>query len=326
MFWACVGLPAGLLILLKAADILVDGAVALAERLGVSPLVVGLTIVAMGTSAPEVAASITAALGNLGDVAVGNVYGSNVANLALVGGICAIIRPLSVRISVQQRELPVMLIVTVLLYPALSDLFLSRSDSFILIAIFAAMIVFTVVNAVFESRSRPAVSDSIKDQIHETTGHAGKSLSRSVVFILLGLAGLALGAHLTVESSVFLGKKAGLSDAVIGLTIIAVGTSLPELMTSLVAAMKGQDDISVGNLVGSNIFNTLLVIGTAGIIRPFSIDARFVGPDYWIMIAISAMFMVTALVRKKVGRFSGIALVTVYAAYMVYLFVFTRGA
>ena len=135
---------------------------------------------------------------------------------------------------------------------------------------------------------------------------------------------LAGGAHLTVESAVFIGQKAGLSDAVIGLTIIAIGTSLPELMTCVIAALKGHDDISIGNLVGSNVFNTLLVIGTAGSIKPFATNARLIGVDYWTMIAISAAFMLIAIFRKRISRISGMFLLTAYIGYMVYVFVFTR--
>ncbi len=325
MFWAVVGLLAGLLILLKGANLLVDGAVALAEKLGISPLIIGLTIVAMGTSAPEVAASIKAALGDKGNLAIGNVYGSNIANLALVGGICALLRPLSVKISVLRRELPVMLIVVLLLYPVLADLSLDRFESVILLVIFVGLILFTVAGAVSESKARPDEVRQVSKHIHETTSHSDKPLGKSIVYIVLGLGGLALGAHFTVESAIFIGEKAGLSDVVIGLTIIAIGTSLPELMTCVVAALKGHDDISIGNLVGSNVFNTLLVIGTAGAIRPFGINARLIGVDYWIMIAVSAVFMLIAIFCKRIGRKSGALLLVAYGAYMVYLFVFTRG-
>jgi len=323
MYWAAVGLPVGLLMLLKGANLLVDGAVALAEKLGVSPLIIGLTIVAMGTSAPEVAASITAALSGKGNLAIGNVYGSNIANLALVGGMCALIRPLTVKTSVLRRELPVMLIVALLLFPVLADLSLGRIESVILLSIFIVLIVFTVVSAASESKAQPNEVRQVSEHIHKTTCHGDKPLGKSIVYILLGLGGLALGAHFTVESGVFIGEWAGLSEAVIGLTIIAIGTSLPELMTCMVAALKGHDDISIGNLVGSNVFNTLLVIGTAGAIRPFGITARLIGTDYWIMIAVSAAFMIIAIFCKRIGRISGALLLAAYGAYMVYLFVFT---
>ncbi len=323
MYWAIPGLVAGLLILIKGADFLVDGAVALAEKLGVSPLVIGLTIVAMGTSAPEVAASVTAAVRNLGNLAIGNVYGSNIANLALVGGICALIRPLKVMIRIQRRELPVMLIVGLLLYPFLSDLYLSRSESVILLSIFLALIVFTVISAIFESKSQPDTVKQVSEHIHEVSSGKDKPLSRSIVYILLGLIALAGGAHITLISAEFIGQQAGLSQTVIGLTIVAIVTSLPELITCVVAALKGHDDISIGNLVGSNVFNTLLVIGTAGSIKPFATSARLIGVDYWTMIAVSVAFMLIAIFRKRISRISGMFLLTTYIGYMVYVLVFT---
>ena len=323
MFWAVVGLSAGLLLLLKCADLLVDGAVALAERLGISPLIIGLTIVAMGTSAPEVAASITAALGGSGDIALGNVYGSNIANLALVGGTCALIRPLTVKLRVQRRELPVMLIVALILYPMLADHFLGLIESLILLAVFAALMILTVLSAIAESKSRPDIDADVEEQIHESTGAKEMSPTRSIVYILLGLVGLALGAQLTVGSAKYIGASIGLSDTVIGLTMIALGTSLPELMTCVVAAVKGHDDISIGNLVGSNVFNTLLVVGAAGTIRPFAANPRLIGVDYWTMIGVSAAFMLIAVFRKRIGRTSGGLLLAAYVAYMIYVFVFT---
>ena len=152
-----------------------------------------------------------------------------------------------------------------------------------------------------------------------------KALWLSIVLIAVGLVGLAIGADITLRGAVVIGAKAGLSKAVIGMTIVALGTSLPELATCLTAAFKGQDDISIGNLVGSNIFNTLLVTGTAGVIGPLSITSRLVGTDYWIMVAVSVMFMIMALIGKKISRTDGAILFCVYIGYIVYLFAFTAG-
>jgi len=323
MFYAAVLLPAGVLILLKGANWLVDGAVGLAKKLGISPLVIGLTIVAMGTSAPEVAASITAAAKGLTDIAIANVYGSNIANLALVGGLCAIIRPITVKPSVLRREMPAMLIVALLLWPVLADSVLSRPESAMLLGFFTAMILYTVISALRQAKKKP-------DELAEADVHirtAEKTWAVNVIFTLLGLGALALGADLTVRAAVFIGQKAGLSEPVIGLTIIAVGTSLPELMTCVVAALKGHDDLSIGNLVGSNVFNTLLVTGTAGTISfvPFNVSSRLIGFDYWIMIAVSAVFVAIAIFRKKITRLAGLALLAGYVGYMVYLLAFTPG-
>ena len=317
VLWAITLLAGGLVILWKAADLLVSGAVKLAERLGVSPLVIGLTVVAMGTSAPEVAASIAAAIRSQGDVAIGNVYGSNIANLALVGGLAALIRPLVIKKQTLRYQIPVMLLAALLLWPVLHNLDLSRPEGIVLLAVFAALILLTV----FLARKEEHQSTSTQEQ---DVAYTKRAMKKSVLLVVVGLAGLALGADITVRGAVFLGDRIGLSKAVIGLTNIAIGTSLPELATCVVAAVKGQHDISIGNLVGSNVFNTLLVVGTAGTISPFKIVQRLAGVDYWIMIAVSAAFASLAIVgRRVIGRLGGTLLLCGYIAYMLYLFVYT---
>ncbi len=325
MLWAVILLPAGLLILIKAADLLVDGAVSIAEKFHISPLIIGLTIVAMGTSAPEVAASIAAALENSGDIAIGNVYGSNIANLALVGGICAIIRPIRIGRAIVRREMPVLFVVALLLWPVLFDMQLSRSDAIILLLVFIGLMGL-VVHAARKQVKTGGGNTCQSDILAEVQPHLKhKPLHISIVFIVLGLIGLAVGAKLTILSAVFIGEAAGLSKAVIGLTIIAIGTSLPELTTCVVAAVKGHNDLSIGNLVGSNIFNTLLVVSAAGLVRPFSINSRLAGTDYWIMIGVTGLFIAIAVITRNIKRLSGIILTATYLAYMTYVFVFTRG-
>ncbi len=313
MLLAIILLAGGLVVLWKCADFLVSGAVGLAERLGISALVIGLTIVAMGTSAPEVAASIAAAVRNAGDVAIGNVYGSNIANLALVGGLCVLIRPMRVQLRIMRREIPVMLFVGLLLWPILNDLSLSRVEGIVLLAIFTTLILLTVHMARKEEPPNPS------PQVHKNS-----SIQKSILLVVIGLIGLAVGANMTVKGAVFIGEQIGLSKAVIGLTIIAIGTSLPELATCIVASLKGHHDLSVGNLVGSNIFNTLLVTGVAGTIRPFALAKRLAGVDYWVMIIVSGAFILMAS-RRTIGRTSGAILLCGYIAYMVYLFGYTAG-
>ncbi len=324
--WAIILLAGGLVILWKSADLLVGGAVALAERFGVSPLIIGLTIVAMGTSAPEVAASIAAAIGDNGDIAIGNVFGSNIANLALVGGLVALIRPLRIQLRTLRREIPVMLLVALLLWPVLFDKNLSRPEGAVLLSVFAGLILLTVYIARKDKRltaENTEKNDEMDSRLRGNDIRSGNDIKKSVFFVVVGLAGLALGAEMAVEGAVFIGGRIGLSDAVIGLTIIAIGTSLPELATCIVAAIKGHHDISIGNLVGSNIFNTLLVTGTAGVICPFTMEepGLAAGAYYWIMIAVSAGFAVLAIVgRRVIGRAAGIILLCSYLGYMVYLF------
>jgi cation:H+ antiporter len=301
---AVVLLIGGLLILWKCAELLVAGAVGLAKRLGVSSLVVGLTVVAMGTSAPELAASIAGVLRDTGggNIAVGNVFGSNIANLALVGGLVALIRPLMVKRQTLRREIPVMILMALLLWPFLNNSYLSRPESIALLIVFAVLIFLTIHLARGESKqNKKAEADRLASEkendaevITSASGDRIKSGDgiKNLLFVVIGLAGLAVGAKMAVEGAVFIGTKVGLSESVIGLTIIAFGTSLPELVTCVVAAIKGHHDISVGNLGGSNIFNTLLVVGGAGIVREFTIESRFAGgADYWIMIIVSTAFV-----------------------------------
>jgi cation:H+ antiporter len=321
-FTATISLIAGLIILVKGADYLVDGAVGLAKKFGISPFIIGLTVVAMGTSAPEVAASITAAVKGFGDTAIGNVYGSNIANLALIGGICAIISPIVVSTGVLRKELPAMLVSALLLLPALAiDSYLSRDESILLLILFIGLVAYTVYMGLHQAKTNPTVSEHAEE--HLKTKQA--SLGANIVYVLVGLVALALGAHLAVTGAVVIGKAIGLSDAVIGLTIMAIGTSLPELVTCINAALKGHSDISIGNLVGSNVFNTLLVVGAAGAINPFQISPRLIGTDYWVMIGVSLIFIAMAFFKKAITRINGAILLTIYILYMVYLFGMTSG-
>jgi len=311
---AVILLVGGLVILWKCAEMLVAGAVALARRLGISSLVVGLTVVAMGTSTPELAASIAGVLrksGEGGNIAIGNVFGSNIANLALVGGLVALIRPLMVKRQTLRREIPVMILMALLLWPFLHNSYLARTEGIALLAVFAVLMLLTIHIARKEAGN-----------VKRDTRHDIRDMKKNVLFIVIGLIGLALGAKMAVEGAVFIGGKIGLSEGVIALTIIAFGTSLPELVTCVVAVTKGHHDISVGNLVGSNIFNTLLVVGGASVVRPFYIEQRFAGgTDYWIMIIVCAAFTLAVLLGKRIiGRVSGTLLLCGYVGYLVYLF------
>ena len=322
IFWAIILLIGGLAILWKSAELLVSGAVGLAQRLGVSSLVTGLTVVAMGTSAPEVAASIAGVLqkANGGDIAIGNVFGSNIANLALVGGLIALIRPLVVSKQTIRRDVPVMLATALLLWPFLRNSEISRIEAAILLIVFVTLILLIAHIARKEAQHSRLIAGSLE----AATEYEMKSIPKSVIFVIIGLIGLAAGAEMTVRGAVSIGIRIGLSEGVIALTMIALGTSLPELVTCVVAAIKGEHDISVGNLVGSNIFNTLLVTGAAGMVRPFEVSSQFAGGiDYWIMIIVSLVFAVLIIIGKNViGRISGVILLCGYFAYIIYLFAY----
>jgi cation:H+ antiporter len=328
-------LIAGLAILWKCADMLVVGAVGLARFLGISPLVIGLTVVAMGTSAPELAASIASVLetgGEGGNLAIGNVFGSNIANLALIGGLVALIRPLIVNKGTLLREIPVMILMGLLLWPFLQDSYFDRREALLLLVVFTSLIILTIRLARKESEQnkikqaelyRLAVQDDKESEIEKP---AAKHSTKDIFFIVIGLIGLAAGAKMTLKGAVFIGTQIGLSESVIGLTFIAFGTSLPELVTCVVAAIKGHHDISIGNLVGSNIFNTLLVVGGAGIVLPFDLQKSLAGGiDYWIMIGTCIVFtLVVLLGRRVISRLGGILLLCGYIGYLVYLFGYTK--
>ncbi len=318
IIWAILFLVVGLVILWKCAELLVAGAVGLARRLGISPLVIGLTVLAMGTSSPEVAASIAAAARGAGDIAIGNVYGSNIANLALIGGLCALFRPIDLGKRILQREIPLMFLSALLLLPVLFNLYLSRLEGAGLLVIFTIIIFMTARLA----RQEAAEVKRYAALEKQDTRYEIRDTKKSVLFTILGLAGLALGAEMTVRGAVFVGEKMGLSQAVIGLTIISIGTSLPELATSLAASIKGHHDISIGNLVGSNIFNTLLVVGTAGTVRPFALSGRLAGLDYWVMLTVTAVFIIMATIGKRLSRKNGAILLLGYVAYILYLLIY----
>lgn len=321
MTWPVLCLIAGLLLLWKCADLLVKGAVGLARRFGISPMVIGLTIVAMGTSAPEVAASIAAVFQGPqgGNTALGNVFGSNIANLALVGGIIALMRPLQIKRQTLAREVPIMLGVALLLWPILRNGTVTTAEGILLLTSFLVLITWTVFK---ETRPERGMQASAKLSTQEETRlMKAVPIRNHLVLVFIGLLGLAGGAKLVVDGAVEIGLYMGLSHAVIGVTIIAIGTSLPELVTCVVAAVKGHHDISVGNLVGSNIFNTLLVTGIAGTIRPLiNIDHRFAGgDDYWAMIIICFAFLFLGLIGKgTIGRKAGFLLLTGYFVYIYY--------
>ncbi|MFI4912101.1 MAG: calcium/sodium antiporter [Sedimentisphaeraceae bacterium JB056] len=306
----------GFVLLCKSADILVDGAVAIAEHLGISPMIIGLTVVSIGTSAPEMAASIAAALGNNGSIAIGNVIGSNVANIALIGGFCSIIRPISVNIRMLKVELPVMIGSIFLLLPFMISGKIMRIEGLILFVIFVSLLLALVKNA---------KKDSIKELGVVGAGQTEKvkemSFFRSGTFVVLGLIGLSLGAKISLSGAVYIGHWAGMSESVIGLTIVAIGTSLPELITCLVASYKKQDDISVGNLVGSNIFNTLLVIGTASLVRPLDVERGLLVRDFPVMACVSVAFILFAMWHRSIRRGGGVVLLASYIAYMTYLLI-----
>ncbi|KWU00112.1 MAG: calcium/sodium antiporter [Vibrio toranzoniae] len=315
MLEAIAFLIIGLGFLVWSADKLVYGAAALARNFGISPLVIGMTILAMGSSAPEMMVSATAALDGKTDTAVGNVIGSNIANIALILGITALIKPLSISSGVIRRELPLMIGVTLLAGAILWDNHLGFYEGVLLFVLFAAFL-FAMLQI---SRSEKKNGDAFLDE-QESEIPQGVSNPKAAMWVVIGLIILPLAADMLVDNAVIIAKYFGMSDLVIGLTIIAVGTSLPELAASLAGVMKGEDDMAVGNLIGSNVFNILAVMGIPGILNPSILSEFVMGRDFWVMLGVSLLLVVMALGKSRsVNRIEGGVLIVTFVAYQSYL-------
>jgi cation:H+ antiporter len=317
MFEAVAFLIIGLVFLVWSADKLVYGAAALARNFGISPLVIGMTILAMGSSAPEMMVSATAALDGKTDTAVGNVLGSNIANIALILGITALIKPLSISSGVLRRELPLMIGVTLLAGILLWDSYLGFYEGVLLFVLFAAFII-----AMLQiSRKEKALGNSdplLEEQESEVP--EGVSNGKAAMWVVIGLIVLPLSADALVDSAVVIAQYFGMSDLVIGLTIIAIGTSLPELAASLAGVMKGEDDMAVGNIIGSNVFNILAVMGIPGILNPSLLNEFAMGRDFWVMLGVSLLLVLMALGKSRsVNRYEGAALLFCFLGYQAYL-------
>lgn len=304
----------GLGILIVGGELLVRGSASTARKLKVKPIVIGLTVVAFGTSAPELVVNIFSAVRGTADIAIGNVVGSNIANILLILGICAIIRQLRVQSNTVWKEIPLALLAAIMVFflgnDALLDgvnfSILSRTDGFALMGFFLVFIYYTFGLAKQEQKEEGDVT------IY--------SWSLSIFFVLLGLVGLVLGGKLLVDNAIILARIAGMSEALIGLTIVAVGTSLPELVTSIIATLKGQDDIAIGNIVGSNIFNIFWILGlTSTLLQlPFNAAVNF---DLGFNILVTALLFIFMFVhnRGKLDRWQGVLFVLMYISYISYL-------
>ncbi|KLN64024.1 MULTISPECIES: calcium/sodium antiporter [Vibrio] len=315
MLEAVVFLIIGLVFLVWSADKLVFGAAALARNIGISPLVIGMTILAMGSSAPEMMVSATAALDGKTDTAVGNVLGSNIANIALILGITALIKPLSISSGVLRRELPLMIGVTILAGVLLWDSHLGFYEGVLLFALFAAFILTMLRISRNEKKNGDAFIEEQESEVPE-----GVSNAKAAMWVVIGLIILPLAAGELVDNAVIIAQYFGMSDLVIGLTIIAVGTSLPELAASLAGVMKGEDDMAVGNIIGSNVFNILAVMGIPGILNPSILSEYAMGRDFWVMLGVSLLLVAMALGKSRsINRFEGAALFCCFIGYQAYL-------
>lgn len=295
-------LAAGFVLLIKGADWFVDGSSAVAARFGIPQLVIGLTIVAMGTSAPEAAVSITAAVEGSAEITIGNIIGSNILNILIILGISSVIVPLAVAKTTIRYEIPFMILITAVLLLLGLDGVVSLVDGIILIALFIAYLTYLFMMA---KKDKGSSEEAVKEL----------PVWRSVLAIVIGLAMIILGSNVTVNSASWIAEHLGLSERFIGLTIVALGTSLPELFTSVAAARKGNADIAIGNIVGSNIFNILFVVGISSLIIPVPFAENFIF-DTIIAIAAAVLLLVCCLNKDKMlKRWAGILMLVSYAAY-----------
>ncbi len=306
-------LVVGFTLLVKGADVFVDGASAIAASLKVPSLIIGLTVVALGTSLPEAAVSITAAFNGSNDIALGNVVGSNLFNLLVVVGLSGLICPLAVQKSLLHRDIPYSILIAVvmlgcILLPSFGTL--SRVDGLILLALFAIFMYYTVTSAL---KAR---------QIDELDAPEMEkrpiSLPRALLMVVIGIGLIVIGAKFAVYSSTEIARMFGISENIIGLTLVAFGTSLPELATSIVAARKGESDLSLGNAIGSNIFNITFVLGASCALSPIAAPITAVA-DAAALIAVTVLFMASVWKKRQVTRLHGAAMFAVYLAYTVYI-------
>jgi cation:H+ antiporter len=309
-------LVGGIGILYFGAEWLVRGAARLAGSLGVSPIVVGLTVVSFGTSAPELVVCVVAAAGGNSDLAVGNVLGSNLANIGLILGLTALISPLEVAARVVWREVPLMLLVTAALYPLAWDGRLSRGDGVILLFALAGYLIFVFQSV--ETEAPEIVGEY--EEFMRTTGPGEKKVrAMDVVLVVAGCGGLVLGGYAIVEGAVAVGSLLGVSQVVIGLTVVAVGTSLPELATSLVAAMHKEADIAVGNVIGSNIFNIVAILGTATVVQPLTVAPSVLVRELPAVLGLSIVVFPMLRTGWRIKRWEGALLLACYLGIGVWL-------
>ena len=315
MIKAIIFLILGFVLLVKGADYFVDGASGIAKKLRIPSIVIGLTIVAFGTSAPELAVSMTAALKGSNDIAIGNVVGSNIFNTLVVLGASAAITPMIVQKEIIKADYPISIFITLLLgIFCLDKLFgaenmtIGRIDGIILLICFAGFM-FIVIREGLKNRD---ISEN------EIENAKAKPIWLTLLLTVLSLAGIIIGGDMTVDGAKEIARFFGLSEALIGLTVVALGTSLPEPVTSIVAAKKGESDIAVGNVVGSNVFNILLILGVSATILPMNVSTTYIY-DIGILLAICIIFFIPMAIKKKVSRGMGIIMVLTYALYTTYL-------
>ena len=312
-------LVVGFVMLIKGADWFVDGAAGIATKLGIPQLVIGLTIVAMGTSAPEAAVSISAAFKGSADITIGNIVGSNIMNILIILGLSAVITPLKVAKSTIRYEIPFMIAITALLTVLGMSGTITFMNGIVLWAVFIIYFIYLVVltrkqqNSIEEGVSSVSMGNEPGDkQVKEL------SIPKALILVVIGIVLIVAGSNIAVEAASELARTFGLSERFIGLTIVALGTSLPELVTSVLAARKGNADIAIGNIVGSNIFNILFVVGTSALIIPIPFAQAFV-TDFAVAAGAAILLLICCLRKQRLSRLSGALMLICYAAYFAFV-------
>lgn len=321
MTLAVAAIIGGLIILVWSADRFVEGAASTARHFGMTPLLIGIVVIGFGTSAPEMIVSASSALSGSPGIALGNAYGSNITNIALILGLTAIIKPLSVNSDVLKKELPILMAVTLLSAYLVYDANVTQLDAIILLAVFFVYMAWTIITAMKSKNDALSL-----DVDAELTNSAEMGLGKAILWLIIGLVLLVISSQFLVWGAVEVAKFFGVSDLVIGLTIVAVGTSLPELASSIAAARKGEVDLALGNIIGSNLFNTLAVVGIAGVIDPMQATEEIFSRDIVIMSALTFLLFIFGinLYRRaeggRINRLEGLLLFTAYVGYNFYLF------
>ena len=320
MFISIILIALGFVLLIKGADFLVDGASNIAKKFHIPEIIIGLTIISIGTSMPELFVSITSAIDGFPDMAMGNVIGSNIANLFLILGLSAIVKSIPFKKETRLIEIPLCFFISVIFFAiCFIGQDVSRIDAGILITLFIAFIIYTIVMA---KKGEEFDKEDNAEEVKEEEINKGKwSTLKDICFIILGVAALKFGGDLAVDNAVKVATILGLSEKIISVTILAIGTSLPELVTSVSAAAKGKSDIAVGNILGSNIFNMLLIIGTSAAIKPIVYNMSY-NKDLIILLAGTLVLALFPLIppKNEMSRMNGIIYVLMYAGYMASLF------
>lgn len=299
----------GMALVLWGADRLTDGAVAIAQRMNVPEIVIGLTIVAMGTSMPEFCVSFAGALKGTADLAVGNVVGSNIFNAMLIVGVAAMAAPMSILKSTVKKDIPFAVFASLILFQLCLNNRITRIEAFVLLIMFAVFMIYTVMGA---KNGMPTASEE------EAKKNKSKGLFKDVFYVFAGLAALIVGSNIFVDNATEIARLLGVSEAVIGLTIVAAGTSLPELATSIVAARKGQSAIAIGNVIGSNVFNILFIIGLTGVFTPMQI-VGLTNIDFAVMLGSMLLLWLMSFTKYTLSRWEGAVLAVLYVVYVGWL-------